>query len=350
MVSMMTIGDRRIGCDQACYVIAEAGVNHNGDLGLAVRLVEAAVDAGADAVKFQTFRADQIVTEDAPKATYQQETSGETETHRQMLRRLELSADAHRRLIDVCRHRGIQFLSSPFDEESADLLDALEVPAFKISSGELTNLPFLSHVARKQKPIILSTGMATLEEVGAAVETVRNEGARSLALLHCVSCYPADPADVNLRAMATMRTAFGIPIGYSDHTHGLEVALAAVALGACILEKHLTLDRSLPGPDHRASTEPQEFTRLVGGIRTIQSALGTGEKRPAAGEAAIAAVARKSLVAVQDIRAGTSITAEMIGVKRPGSGLPPASRAQVIGRRAACDIKAGVVLREDLLL
>ncbi len=349
VVNEITIAGRSIGQDRRCYVIAEAGVNHNGDLSLATRLVEAAAKVGADAVKFQTFSADRLATEEAPKADYQREGTGEAESQREMLRRLELTADAHRSLIDACQQHAIQFLSSPFDEESADLLDSLNVPAFKIASGELTNLPFLAHVARKGRPIILSTGMSTLDEVRAAVRTILEEGNKTFALLHCVSCYPADPADVNLRAMATLGTTFHAPIGYSDHTRENDVALAAVALGACILEKHLTLDRSLPGPDHRASSEPHEFAELVRGIRAIQSALGTGDKRPAAAEAAVAAVARKSLVAVRNIPAGSTITAGMIAAKRPGTGLPPSLRDRVVGRRAMCDIPAGTLLREEML-
>lgn len=349
MVNAITIAGRRIGHDQPCFIIAEAGVNHNGELELALRLVEAAARAGADAVKFQTFSADLLVTADAPKAAYQRETTGGTESQRDMLHRLELSPEAHRKLMTQCQRQGIQFLSTPFDEESVDLLERLGVPAFKMSSGEITNLPFLAHVARKGKPMIISTGMATLQEVRTAVRTVLDEGNKELALLHCVSGYPADPADVNLRAMATMGTAFQVPIGYSDHTRTNDVALAAVALGACILEKHLTLDRALSGPDHRASSEPAEFAELVRGIRAIQLALGTGEKRPAKAEAAVAAVARKSLVAARDIPAGSVITEAMVAVKRPGTGLPPALRAQVIGRRARRDIPAGTLLDQDLL-
>ncbi len=349
MVNGMMIAGRSIGRDRPCYVIAEAGVNHNGELSLAMRLVEAAAKAGADAVKFQTFSADRLATEGAPKADYQRQGAEETQSQREMLRRLELSAGAHRSLIDACRRHGIEFLSSPFDEESADLLDSLNVPAFKIASGELTNLPFLAHVARKGRPIILSTGMSTLDEVRAAVRTIQEEGNKTVALLQCVSCYPADPADVNLRAMATMEKAFEVPVGYSDHTRENEVALAAVALGACILEKHLTLDRSLPGPDHLASTEPREFAELIRGVRAVESALGSGEKRPAAAESAVAAVARKSLVAVRDIPAGSAITAEMIVAKRPGTGLSPSLRDRVVGRRATRDIPAGALLREDML-
>lgn len=349
MVNAITIAGRLIGRDHPCFVIAEAGVNHNGDVDLAKRLVETAARAGADAVKFQTFSADRMVTADAPKAGYQIQATGAEESQRDMLRRLELSADAHRELVGHCRRHAIMFLSTPFDEASADMLEILGVPAFKISSGEITNLPFLAHVARKGKPMIISTGMSTLEDVRAAVRAVLEEGGKAFALLHCVSCYPADPADVNLRAMATMGSTFQVPIGYSDHTRGNDIALAAVALGACILEKHLTLDRSLPGPDHRASAEPHELADLVRGVRAIEAALGSGEKRPAAAEAAVAAVARKSLVARRDIPAGSIVTETMIAVKRPGTGLPPALRAQVVGRRAKQDIPSGALFHRDML-
>jgi N-acetylneuraminate synthase len=349
VVNAITIAGRMVGRGQPCFIIAEAGVNHNGDVDMAKRLIEAAAKAGADAVKFQTFAAERLTTADAPKAGYQIRAAEDRESQRDMLRRLELSPEMHRELIGHCRRHAILFLSTPFDEESADLLDKLEVPAFKISSGEITNLPFLAHVARKGKPMIISTGMSTLAEVRTAVETVLDAGNKELALLHCVSGYPANPADVNLRAMATMGVAFQAPIGYSDHTRENDVALAAVALGACILEKHLTLDRSLPGPDHRASSEPGELAALIRGVRAVQAALGNGEKQPAAAEAEITAVARKSLVAARDIPAGSILAEEMIAIKRPGTGLPPAMRAQVVGRRAKQDIPAGAVLRQDML-
>lgn len=274
-----------MGSGRPCFIIAEAGVNHNGSLDLALKLVDAAVAAGADAVKFQTFRADRLVTLHAPKAAYQSETTGGAESQFEMLRKLELDERGHRALVDHCASRGIAFLSTPFDEESADILETLGVPAYKLPSGELTNLPFLRHVAQKKRPMIMSTGMATMEEVGKAVEAVRIAECTDLILLHCVSAYPADPADVNLRAMATLAESFGVPVGYSDHTLGIEVALAAVAMGACILEKHFTLDRSLPGPDHRISAEPAELATLVASARKVEAALGNGVKRPSLSEA-----------------------------------------------------------------
>jgi N-acetylneuraminate synthase len=343
------IGDRQVGSANPCFVIAEAGVNHNGDPNLAHRLVDTAADAGADAVKFQTFNAERLVTRDAPKADYQRQASAPDETQFEMLRRLELAPDAYRDLMAHCATRGILFLSTPFDEESADLLAALNIVAFKIPSGEMTNAPLLAHVARKGKPIILSTGMSTLGEVEAGVRTLLSAGAGELALLHCVSAYPADPADVNLRAMRTLQEMFQVPVGYSDHTTGLDIAWASVAAGASLLEKHFTLDRTLPGPDHRASIEPGELGSLIAGVRRIERALGHGRKEPAASEAPIAAVARKSLVAACDIPAGTVVMDEMIVVRRPGTGLPPAARSSIIGRRARSAISGGTVIASEML-
>ncbi len=346
----ISIGARRVGPDQPCFVIAEAGVNHNGDLELARRLVDAAAEAGADAVKFQTFSADRLATAAAPQADYQRRNTGIEESQRAMLHRLELTAEAHRELMARCRERGILFLSSPFDEDSADFLEELGVPAFKIPSGELTNVPFLAHVARKGRPLIVSTGMATLDEVRQAVETIRQAGSPPLALLHCVSSYPAQPADVNLRAMATLREAFAAPVGFSDHTDGVEIALAAVALGACIIEKHFTLDRNLPGPDHKASLEPAELTSLAAAIRRVEAALGDGVKRPAKCEADAARVARKSLVAARDLSAGSVLRREDLAIRRPGTGLPPSALARVVGMLAKEDIAAGTILTDPMML
>jgi N-acetylneuraminate synthase len=324
-------------------------VNHDGYLEIALRLVDVAADAGADAVKFQTFTAERLVTERAPKADYQLRRPDDDESQLDMLRRLELSPSAHRKLLSACQQRGILFLSAPFDEEDADFLSELDLPAFKIPSGELTNLPFLEHVARKGKPMIVSTGMASMEEVAAAVQTIQEAENHDLILLHCVSHYPASPSDVNLRAMHTMAAAFGVPIGYSDHTLGIEVSLAAVALGACVIEKHVTLNRGLPGPDHRASLEPDELAALVRGIRVVESALGHGRKEPAASEAKIAQVARKSIVAASDIPAGTTLTDVLISMKRPGTGLPPTARSLLVGRKTKQDVPAGTLLTLEML-
>lgn len=338
------IGNKSIGPQHPVFVIAEAGVNHNGDLQMARALIDVAVEAGADAVKFQTFNADLLATSDAPKAEYQLQTTGDDESQLEMLRRLELSADTHRELQLHCHERGIIFLSTPFDESAADLLDELGVPAFKISSGDLTNSPLLEHVAQKGKPVIISTGMSELSEVIEAVSILNAAGCDNPVLLHCVSNYPANPADVNLRAMQTMRAAFDVPVGFSDHTTGTDVSLAAVALGACVIEKHFTLDRTLPGPDHRASLEPAELRELVQSIRRVEMALGHGRKTPAPSEIETATVARRSLVAARNIPAGATLEREMIALRRPGTGLSPSMVETLVGKRARADISPGTLL------
>lgn len=349
MQKVIHLAGRTVGPAQPCFVIAEAGVNHNGDLALALELVEIAARAGADAVKFQTFDAARLVTSDAPKAEYQAKTTGTDESQYEMLRRLELSLDDHRALIERCEQRGVLFLSTPFDEESADMLDALNVSAFKTPSGELTNLPYLQHVARKGKPMIVSTGMATLGEVEEAIDAIAEGQGDQVVLLHCVSNYPADPATVNLRAMETLSRAFGVPAGYSDHTNGLEIAFASVALGASVIEKHFTIDRTMPGPDHPASLEPDELASLVRGIRSIESALGDGRKFPSPQELDTARVARKSLVLARDIAPDKPITNEDLVVKRPGTGITPKHRQRIVGRTVRFALRAGTVLTWDAL-
>ncbi len=324
-------------------------MNHNGSVGLARELIDVAAGAGADAVKFQTFKADRLVTPDAAKAAYQIRQTGAEETQLQMLSRLELSEVHHHHLAAHAQARGVLFMSTPFDEGSADLLDALGVAVFKLPSGELTNLSFLQHIARKGKPMIVSTGMASLGEVEAAVQAIEGSGNDQFLLLHCVSNYPADAADVNLRAMETLAAAFGVPVGYSDHTLGNEVSLAAVALGACVIEKHLTLDCNLPGPDHAASSEPDGLAALVRGIRTIEAALGNGRKQQTNSERSTAAVARKSLVAARAISEGEVLTADTIAVRRPGTGLPPNLRPALLGRTARRAIPVGTLLTLDMV-
>jgi len=343
------IASRLVGEGYPCLIVAEGGVNHNGESELAKRLVDAAQEAGADAIKFQTFKTERIITWDAPKAEYQKQTTDPDESQFEMLRRLELSREAHQELVDYCQQKKILFMSSPFDEESADFLDELGVVVFKIPSGEITNLPFLAHLARKGKPMIVSTGMSHLSEVETAIDTIKREGNDKIILLHCVSSYPTAPRDVNLRAIETMAKTFGLPVGFSDHTPGIEVALAAVALGACVIEKHLTLDRSLPGPDQRTSLEPDEMSTLVRGVRIVESSLGHGRKEPAASEANIASAARKSLVAAQDILAGTVLTEAMIAVKRPGTGLVPGMKSNLIGRTAKKSIPAGTLFTLEMI-
>ena len=344
MTSAFVVGGRTIGDGAAVFIVGEAGVNHNGEPGLAARLVDAAADARVDAVKFQTFRSDALVSRHAPKAGYQLETTGSGESQAQMLARLELTLDEHAALRDRCRRRGVLFFSTPFDLASVDALDALGVALFKVPSGEITNLPLLRHLASKKKPVIVSTGMSTLSEVADAVAAIRAAGDPPMALLHCLSAYPAPASEMNLRALDTLRERFGCPVGLSDHTLGVEVALAAVARGAAIVEKHFTLDRGLPGPDHRASLEPPELAALVRSIRTIESALGDGDKRPMPSEADVRRVARKSLVAARPLRAGVRLTADDVAIKRPGTGISPAELPAVLGRRVRRDVDADEVL------
>ena len=323
-------------------IIAEAGVNHNGDLGLARRLIDAAAVAGADRVKFQTFSADRLATVSADKAPYQARTTGSDESQHAMLRRLELSRAMHVELIGHCRSRGIEFFSTGFDPASVDLLAELGASCFKVPSGEITNLPYLRHVGRYGKPVILSTGMSSLGEIEAALAVLEQSGTRrsQITVLHCTTEYPAPMAEVNLRAMLTIRDAFGVAVGYSDHTPGIEVAIAAVALGAAVIEKHFTLDRTLPGPDHKASLEPMELASMVRSIRNVEQALGSPIKRATDSELGNKPIARKSLVAARAIRAGEVFTEANLAVKRPGNGLSPMCWDQVLGRKACRDFAA----------
>jgi N-acetylneuraminate synthase len=332
---------------ESCFIIAEAGVNHDGDLNKALDLVDLAADAGADAVKFQTFSADRLVTTAAQKAEYQQRVTDPAESQYAMLKRLELSDDAHRVLLERARERGIEFLSTPFDEASCDFLDNLGICRFKVPSGELTNLPYLRHLARKGRPLILSTGMATLGEVERALDVVRGAGAVDVVVLHCTSSYPTHIDDVNLLAMVTMRAAFGVPTGYSDHTIGIEISLAAAALGAVVLEKHITLDASAPGPDHAASLEPAQLHALVRGVRNIERSLGDGVKRPTRAELEVARAARKSIVAARAIAAGQRIEEGDLTLRRAGYGLGAEVLPIVVGRKVRGDVSAGEVLELD---
>jgi N-acetylneuraminate synthase/N,N'-diacetyllegionaminate synthase len=342
------IAGHRLGAGEPCFIIAEAGVNHNGSVDLAIELTEAAARAGADAVKFQTFIAESIITADAPKAKYQKDATSPDESQLEMIKRLELSFAEFAKIKAHCDGTGIVFLSTPFDFQSVDVLSRLEVPAFKISSGDVTNHPLLEYVARENKPVILSTGMSNLGEVEAAAGVIRNTGNEQLVLLHCTTNYPAEPGDINLRAMHTMAEAFRVPVGYSDHTTGIDISIAAVALGACVIEKHFTLDRNLPGPDHRASLEPGELRDLIQAIRRVGAALGDGKKVPADSELDTARVARRSLVAAENIYAGTEILREMIAAKRPGTGLSPTKLSLIVGRRALVDIAAGSMLTTEM--
>ncbi len=341
----LDIGGCKIGPDEPTFIIAEVGVNHNGNPDLAHRLVDAVAGTGADAVKFQTFKPERIISPCAPKAKYQEVAGKSGESQLDMVRQFELSHEVFRDIHAHCREAGVRFLSTPFDEPSADFLVELGVSALKIPSGEITNLPFLSYLAEKGLPMFVSTGMASLGEVEWAVETMERAGNDQIALLHCVSNYPANPADVNLRAMLTMAAAFGCTVGFSDHTVGRQVPIAAVAIGGRVLEKHITLSRDMPGPDQRMSTEPDEFARLVDDIRSVESALGDGRKLPAAAEAETAIVARKSLVAICPISSGTTIRPEMITAMRPGNGLPPSMTDMVVGKSAVVDLQPGEMIK-----
>ena len=343
------LGKHNIGCGEPCFIIAEAGVNHNGDVNLAKRLIDIAKEAGADAVKFQTFEAEEVVTKSAQKAEYQKTATGAKESQFEMIKKLELTENDFEELFDYARAKEIIFLSSPFDKGSVDLLDRLGVPAFKVGSGEITNFPLLKHIAGKKKPVILSTGMSTLGEVEEALEVIRKEGSGEIILLHCVSCYPAKIEDMNLKAIETLKHAFKLPVGLSDHTIGITIPVAAVALGACVIEKHFTLDRNLPGPDHRASLEPEELKRMVQAIRDVEKALGDGTKRPAKEEEENKKVARRSIVAKVDIPKGAIITEEMLDIKRPGIGVEARYTDSILGRKARKSIKKDTSILLDSL-
>lgn len=333
------IGNRIIGDGEHPFIIAEAGINHNGNVNLAKKLIDAAKKAEADAVKFQTFKAEDVATKTAEKAEYQKKTTGAEESQFVMIKKLELKERDFKELFDYAHRKGLVFLSSPFDKRSVDLLDELGVPAFKIASGEITNLPLLKHIARKGKPIILSTGMSTLGETEEAVEIIMREGVKEIILLHCISSYPAKVEDMNLKAMETLRDAFKLPVGLSDHSLGITIPIAAVALGACVIEKHFTLDKSLPGPDHQASLEPEELKQMIKAIREVEKATGNGNKMPTDEEKQIQKVARRSLVARVTIPKGAIITEAMLDIKRPGTGVEPKYMNKVIGAVARCRIR-----------
>lgn len=319
------------------YIIAEAGVNHNGDIKTAFKLVDAAKTAGADAVKFQTFKSEKLVSKSAQKADYQKKTTSAEESQADMLKKLELSEDEYIDLKRYCDDIGIQFLSTPFDEESVDFLNELGVPMMKIPSGEITNLPLLIRVAQTKKKVIISTGMCEMDEIQAAINVLERNGAKEITVLHCNTEYPTPFEDVNLSAMHQMEKVLQKPIGYSDHTRGIEIPIAAVALGASVIEKHFTLDRNMEGPDHKASLEPNELKSMVEAIRNVETAFGSGEKKPSESEKKNIYVARKSIVASRKIHAGEIFTQDNLATKRPGNGISPMCWENVIGKRAKRD-------------
>jgi len=348
-VTSFAIGGRRVGSSQPCYVIAEAGVNHNGERRVAEALIDAAAGAGADAVKFQTFSAARLASRTAPRAEYQAARVADGGTQFDMLERLELSADDHRHLLRYARQRSIEFLSTPFDPQSADLLHELGVAAFKIGSGDLTDALLLARVAACGRPVLLSTGGATLDDVRRALAVIEEHGAPPVALLHCVSTYPARAEDANLRAIGELGRVFHRPVGFSDHTPDCLTPVLAVAAGAAILEKHLTVDRAMPGPDHAFSLEARDFAAMVAEIRRAERALGSGVKQPLPDELPIMRVVRKSLYAARTISRGHAIAADDLVALRPAGGISPMDAKRIVGRVAKESIDAGVMLRPDMV-
>lgn len=322
------------------FIIAEAGDNHNGNLENALKLVDKAAEAGADCVKFQTFVTEEVISRLAEMAEYQKQNTGIEESQFDMVKKLELSFEDFRQIQAYCRTKGILFLSTPFDLPSIAFLNDIGVPFFKIPSGEITNYPYLAAIGRTHKDVVLSTGMCTVEEIREAIAVLEENGAGRMTLLHCNTEYPTPYEDVNLNAMETMRAVFGKEVGYSDHTLGIEVPVAAAALGAVIIEKHFTLDKDMEGPDHKASLEPEELAAMIKAVRNIETALGSSEKKPSPSELKNLAAARKSIVARRNIRQGELLTEENLAVKRPGAGISPMRYPDVLGTRAVRDFKA----------
>lgn len=320
--------------NQSIIIIAEAGVNHNGSIELAKKLIDVAAEAGADFVKFQTFKAETLVTQTADKAEYQKEITNTDETQFEMIKKLELDRNAHETLIEYCKQKDIQFLSTAFDHGSIELLAKLDIPFYKIPSGEITNLPYLRHIGRMSKPIIMSTGMSSLEEVRDALNVLIESGAEKeqITILHCNTEYPTPMEDVNLKAMITIRDELGVNVGYSDHTLGIEIPIAAAAMGATVIEKHFTLDRTLPGPDHAASLEPHELKKMVSAIQNIEKAMGDGIKKSSPSEIKNMSIARKSIVAKKPIKKGELFSEENLTIKRPGTGISPMEWENIISK------------------
>ncbi len=321
------------------FIIAEAGDNHNGNLELAFQLVDKAAQAGADCVKFQTFVTEEVISKRAEKAEYQKESTGADESQYEMVKKLELAFDNFRQLQQYAKEKGLMFLSTPFDIPSVDFLNSIDIPCFKIPSGEITNLPYLIRIAQTGRDIILSTGMAEIEEIEAAVKALRENGAGEISLLHCNTEYPTPMEDVNLRAMLTLKEKFSVRVGYSDHTKGIEVPIAAAAMGAEIIEKHFTLDHNMEGPDHKASLEPDELKAMVEGIRNIEKALGNGIKTASRSEKKNMDIARKSIVARRKIAKGETLTEDNLAVKRPGNGISPMKWYEILGTKAVRDFE-----------
>ena len=330
------------------YIIAEAGVNHNGDINLAYKLIDAAKECGVDCIKFQTFKTENLVTKTAKKADYQVENTKNNDSQFAILKKLELSYDDFKSLKEYCDKIDIEFMSTPFDNDSVDLLEKLSMKTYKISSGDITNKPFLEYVASKNKPIILSTGMCTMDEVQEAVSWIEKAGNKQITLLHCTSNYPTPYSDVNMNAMITLDKAFPYPTGYSDHTKGIIIPIMAVSMGATVIEKHFTLDKNMEGPDHKASLDVDELKEMVKAIRDIESAKGSGEKQPAESELNTREVARKSIVAAREIKKGHTITREDLCLKRPGDGILPKEIDKIIGKTTTTNIDEDMKLTIDM--
>ena len=350
------IGKITIGKKASCFIIAEAGVNHNGRLDLALKLVDAASDAGVDAIKFQTFKAEQLTTKAGEMAEYQKKNIGKVEPQLEMLRKLELKEEFYEPIIKRCRERDILFLSTPHGSfEAVDFLQKLGVPAFKFSSGDLNNLSVLQYAAKFKKPMIIATGMGTMEEVREAVDCIKKTGNNKIIVLHCTTNYPCSLSEVNLRAMQTMMRELDVLVGYSDHTLGVQVSVVAANLGACIVEKHFTLDRTMPGPDHKASIEPDELKELIEKIRKgaiekfekIEEILGSYEKKPTKSETTMIKTIRKSIVSVRPIRKGEIFSRENIDIKRPGTGIEPKYYFDVLGKKAKKNIEADKLIKKS---
>ncbi|MEK9182969.1 MAG: N-acetylneuraminate synthase [Patescibacteria group bacterium] len=346
MIKKIKIGSKFIGKNQPVFIIAEAGVNHNGRLDLALKLVDAAVAAGADAVKFQTFKAGQVVIETGKMAAYQKKNLGKEESQLAMLKKLELKEKFYKPIIKRCKEKGIIFLSTPHGGfESVDFLQKLGVPAFKFGSGDLTNLPVLQYAARLQKTMILGTGMATMKEVKEAVACIKKAGNEKIIILHCTTNYPCPFDEVNLSAMVMMMKKLGVLVGYSDHTLGTQVPIMAATLGACVLEKHFTLDKNMAGPDQVASAEPAELKKIIENVRKVKIVLGSAIKEPNKSEVPLIKIARKSLVTIKNIKKGEKFTRENIGIKRPGNGLSPKLFSLIIGQKAKKNLLSSAMIK-----
>ncbi|MHA2174301.1 MAG: N-acetylneuraminate synthase [Candidatus Hodarchaeales archaeon] len=348
MLEKFFIEDFEIGGDRT-FIIAEGGVNHNGNIDIAKSLIDEAVKSKADAIKFQTFVTEELVTNYAPKAKYQENNTAQNESQYEMIKKLELPFEAFQELKNYADNRGILFFSTPFDLKSVEFLSKTNLPAFKVGSGDMNNVLLLERIASEKKPILLSTGMATLEEIKIIFDFLKQEGVTKLLLFHCITSYPAPTSILNLNIISTLKKMFNVPIGYSDHSIGIEIPQLAVAVGAKAIEKHFTLDKNLPGPDHKASLEPEELKEMVNGIRFTEKVLGSSKKQIYEVERQNRVVARKSIVAMRNIPKGAILSKEDLGVKRPGDGLRPIKIFQLIGKKTKVSIDKDVQLRMDML-